>query len=547
MSPTGALERGRHACQQLRWRDAFELFAAADAEVPLRLDDLERMALAAYLIGHEDDSTAAWSRAHREALRLGDAARAARSAFLIASGLMFRGEIAPSLGWLARAGRVLEEAEECAERAWLDTLNALVAMFAGDPAGSRPTFARCAEAGARFGDVDLVTMSRLGEGMCLVLLRDVDAGLGLLDEAMVAVTTGEVSPVYAGMTYCTVIGACVENFDLRRAREWTSALTRWCDAQPDLVPFRGNCLVHRCELMQLRGDWTQALATARDACAQLSGPLTWDTLGSAYYQLGELQRLRGELDRAEESYSRASEAGRPPEPGVALLRLAEGRIEAACSMMRRALDETEHPPSRARLLAAFVEITVAAGDPTSARGAADELVQIAGGLPAPYLHALAATADGAVLVAEGDARAALPTLREAGARWRDLDAPYESAQVRVQVALACRALGDHDGATRELDGARATFERLSAQPDLRRLNALSTESAPALAGLTARELEVLRLVATGKTNRAIARDLGLAEKTAARHVSNIFTKIDVPSRAAATAYAYEHGLVERLG
>ena len=188
---------------------------------------------------------------------------------------MFRGGVAPALGWLARAGRVLEPVEKGVEQAWLATLNALVAMFSGDPADSRPAFARSVEIGVRFGEVDLVTMSRLGEGMCDVMMGEVDAGLALLDEAMVAVTTGEVSPVYAGMTYCTVIGACVECFDLRRAGEWTSAMSRWCDAQQDLVPFRGNCLVHRCELMQLHGEWSQALETAQEACDQLSGPPIW--------------------------------------------------------------------------------------------------------------------------------------------------------------------------------------------------------------------------------------------------------------------------------
>lgn len=547
MSTAGALERGRLACQQLRWRDAHELLTAADADSPLELEELEELALACYLIGRDDDATAAWTRAHREALRLGEAERAARQAFLIASGLMFRGEIAPALGWLARAGRVLEPVDNGAEHGWLEILNALVAMFGGDPVGSRPTFARSVEVGVRFGEVDLVTMSRLGEGMCDVMVGEVDAGLALLDEAMVAVTAGEVSPVYAGMTYCTVISACVECFDLRRAREWTSALGRWCDSQQGLVPFRGNCLVHRCELMQLHGEWSQALETAQEACEQLLGPPTWDSLGSAYYQLGELNRLRGEFVEAEESYRRASGAGRLPEPGVALLRLAEGRIELAAALMRRALDETDDPPSRARLLAAFVEIMVAAGDLVSARAGSDELMSIAATLSAPYLHALAATTEGAVLVAEGNARAALPMLRDAGARWRALDAPYEAAQARVIVALACRDLEDPDGARMELDGARESFEALGAAPDLRRLSALTTGTGVALGPLTARELQVLRLLATGKTNRAIGQELGLAEKTAARHVSNIFTKIDVPSRSAATAYAYEHGLVERLG
>ena len=296
--------------------------------------------------------------------------------------------------------------------------------------------------------------------------------------------------------------------------------------------------------MQLQGAWTDAMEAARQACHQLSGPVRWDTLGSAYYQLGELQRLRGEFTEAEQSYRKASEAGRQPEPGLALLRLAQGRIDVAAGVMRRALDETQEPPARSRLLPAYVEIMIASGDVPSARAGADELGQIAELLDAPYLRAVAASAAGAVLLAEGDARSALPKLRVAGSEWRGLDAPYETARVRVLIGLACGALGDPETSAMELDGARKVFEQLGARPDIERLDALTRRPyGEAPGGLTAREVEVLRLVASGKTNRAIAKELGLSEKTVARHVHNILTKIGVPSRAAATAYAYEHGLI----
>lgn len=539
----GVLERARASFAQRSWCDAYKQFATADAPTPLDLDDLERLALAAYLSGLDDESTLAWTRAHHEAIRRNDPQRAARNAVLIGSGLMFRGETAPAMGWFARGGRVIEGCD-CAEHAWLLTWNAFAQMWGGDPERAQPAFAESLVVGHRFNDSDLQTMSRLGQGMCLVMQGQGPAGMALLDEVMVGVTSGEVSPMYAGIAYCTVIAGCSELFDLRRARQWTAALTRWCDSQPDLVPYRGNCLVHRCELMQLEGAWTDAMEAARQACDHLSDPVTWDTLGSAYYQLGELQRLRGEFAEAEESYRKAIESGRRPEPGLALLRLAQGRIDVATGVLRRALNETEEPPARSRVLPAYVETMIASGDVVSARAGADELGQIAELLDAPYLRAVAASAAGAVLLAEGDARSALRTLRVAGSAWRELDAPYETARVQVLIGLACSALGDPESSALELDGARKVFEQLGAKPDIERLDVLMRRPyGRAPGGLTAREVEVLRLLASGKTNRAIASELGLSEKTVARHVSNAFAKIGVPSRAAATAYAYENRLI----
>jgi DNA-binding CsgD family transcriptional regulator len=544
MKTTGVLTQARMSFAQRSWGEAYNAFATADAPVPLDLDDLEKLALASYLTGHDEEATLGWTRAHQEAIRRGDPQRAARNAVLVGADLMFRGETAPALGWFARARRVLENCGECPEQVWLLIWNAYPQMWGGDPEGAQPAFAEGVTVGQRFNDIDLLTMSRLGQGMCLVMQGRGPAGIALLDEAMVGVTSGEVSPMYAGIAYCTVIAGCADIFDLRRAREWTAALTRWCDSQPDLVPFRGNCLVHRCELMQLEGAWTDAVDVARQACDQLSGPVKWDTLGSAYYQLGELQRLRGEFAEAEDSYRKASEAGRQPEPGLALLRLAQGRVDVAAAVLRRALDETQEPPARSRLLPAYIEIMIASGHVDSARAGADELGRIAAFLDAPYLRAVAAAAAGAVLLAEGDARSALPKLRVAASAWRGLDAPYESARVRVLIGLACRALGDPATSAMELDGARKVFQQLGARPDTERLDVLLRRPyGHAPGGLTAREVEVLRLVASGKTNRAIAKELGLSEKTVARHVHNSLTKLGVPSRAAATAYAYEHGLI----
>jgi len=295
--------------------------------------------------------------------------------------------------------------------------------------------------------------------------------------------------------------------------------------------------------MQLHGAWRDAMDAARRACERLSAPPGQPALGMAGYQQAELHRLRGQSAKAEEAYRQASRWGHPPQPGLALLRLAQGRVEAAAAA-RAAVDEAQGRAARARVLAAYVEIMLAADDVPAARAAAGELSETAAGLGMPFLHAVSAHATGAVLLAEGDTRAALAALRRAWTAWQELQAPYEAARTRVLVGLACRELGDEDSAEMELDAARWVFQQLGAAPDLARVEALSRKkAAKAAGGLTAREVQVLRLVAAGKTNRSIAADLFLSEKTVARHVSNIFTKLGLSSRAAATAYAYQHGLV----
>ena len=540
MAVTDRIEQARGSFERRVWGDAFAELSAAHRDGQLDVADLERLAVAAYMVGRDDACEEAWIAAHHEWLRCGEPERAAGCALSQALGLFFRGDLAPAMGWVARGGRLLEESRrDCVEQAWLRMLHALPLLFGGD-ADVYATFVEAGEIAERFADPDAAMFARLCRGYALILEGRVAEGMALLDEVMVSVTADEVSPMLAGLAYCQVIALCQTVFDLRRAREWTEALTRWCDAQPGLVPFRGNCLVHRCEIFQLQGAWKDALESARQACEWLAGPPAWDALGSAHYQLAEIQRLRGELAEAEESYRNASMAGRDPEPGMSLLRLAQGRIDLALPAIRRALDERQDPIARSQLLPACVEVLLEGEDVGAARAAADELAEIAGQLAAPYLDALAAEASGAVLLAEGDPRAALTTLRAAHRLWRELEAPHQASRVRVLIGVACRELSDGASAELEFEAARSALEDLGARPDLERLARLA--ESPRLGGLSRRESEVLTLVAAGKTNRAIATELFISEKTVARHVSNIFTKLALSSRAEATAYAYKHGL-----
>lgn len=526
------------------WKATYEQLCELDKASPLEPAKLYELATSAYLIGKDTESFAALTRAHQGYIQQRDLRQAGGIAARIASILMSMGDAAQAAGWMARAARLLDESgEPCVERGYLLLPSARQSAMSGNAADAESKFAEAADIGERFGDVDLISLARLGRGRALIDLGDVERGVTLLDEVMVAVTSGEVSTIVAGIIYCSVISACSDLFDVGRAREWTQALTRWCEAQPEMVPYRGECLVHRAEIISLQGVWPGALHEALLACERLSEPPGQPAYGAALYQVAELHRLRGELEEAESAYRRAAESGRSPYPGLARLRLVQGRRDEAAAAICRVLQETSERRARSRVLPAAVEIMLACGDIGAARRTADELDALARVLATPFMRAAAAQAHGAVLLAEGDPTAALSACRTACALWRELDVPYEVARTHALTAQACRTLDDRDCAAIELDAACRTFQQLGARLDLARLQASGAPERPAT-GLTTRELQVIRLVATGRTNRAIADELGLSEKTVARHISNIFNKIDVPSRAAATAYAFEHGLIE---
>jgi len=539
------LERARDACAQHAWARAVDAFAEADRGEPLSGADLDLWATCALLVGRDEEGLHSLERAHHAHLEAGATLPAARSAFWMAFRLISAGERGRGGGWLSRARRLVDECgEDCVERGYLLLPEARQRLAAGDGEAARALAADAELIGERFHEPDLVAIARSMRGHAFLRDARFEEGLRLFDEAMVSAAAGELTPVTTGFTYCSVIFGCQLVYALDRAREWTDALKAWCDAQPGGVGFSGHCQLHRSEILQLEGEWAEAAAEARRASERLIAGLNESEAAPAFYQQAELHRLRGEFEAAEAAYRDASRWGWDPQPGLALLRLAQGRTADASAAMRRALAGATDRIVRTRLLPAHVEIALAAGDLEEARRSAVELEEIASTFGADVLDAMSAHAAGAVALAAGDAEAALPSLRKSFETWQRLGAPYLAARVRVAIARACRALRDDDGCRMELEAARDVFADLGAAPDLQRLDALA-EPAPATRshGLTARELQVLRLVASGKTNKAIAAELFLSEKTVDRHVSNIFDKLEVSSRAAATAFAYENRLI----
>ncbi|TYL53068.1 response regulator transcription factor [Agromyces mariniharenae] len=544
MDASTALDRGRTAYLEHRWTDAVIGLDAADRATATTALDLEQLATAALLVGRFEESVEWRTRAHEAFLADGDLDDAIRCAVWLGMEFMYVGQLAQGGGWFARAQRLLEEHPEGRpDHGFLFIPEGLAALYGGDGARAAASFSRAAELARTAKDADLVALGELGMGQSEIMLGRSAEGLARLDEVMVAVTAGELSPVPSGIVYCEVLQCCRQTFDVRRAHEWTRALDRWCAERPDMVAFSGQCHSHRAELFLLHGAWADALAAAELAreLSELGDP---NGMFGACYQIGEVHRLRGEPDAAAAAYEQAARTGFEPQPGLALLRLAQGEPDVARAMVVAAAERLD-PAERRWLLPATVEIQLGVGDVAAAREVADELRELSRSSPMPMLLAVVEQADAAVRLAEGDARGALTASRRAWARWRDLDVPYEAARCRLIAARACRALDDEASAAMELDAARVALADLGAGQALAAAEAeWSTEPTPQPGGLSAREAEVLRLVAAGETNREIASDLFLSEKTVERHLSNIFGKLGVSSRSAATAFAFRHGVAD---
>jgi len=537
----GGVESARDLARRRAWLAAANAFAGADAGHPLAPGDLETFAVASFMCGRDDLALASMARAHEGHAAAAATARAARCAFWLGVWLGERGERAQANGWFVRAQRTLATAP-APEQGLLLVPTALRRAGAGDFAGALAAFEEAERIGERFRDQDLVTLARQGRGRALLHLGRASEAFDQLDEAMLAITHAGVSPLVVGVVFCSVLDACREVGDVRRAQEWTAALASWCDDQPDLVPFRGPCLVHRAEVLRHAGDWDHAMSDSERACGWLLGPPPRPGLGAAFAQRADLLRLRGQYDAAEAAYRQAQARGADVQPGAALLELARGRAGDALRALEHDLAVVDDPVRRARLLPAYVEAAVAAGRTEGATTAAAEVARLADLLRTPLLAALARYTLGIVALATGDAPGARAHARVAAAAFADIDLPYEAARCGLLEARACRALDDPTTADRALQRSRDAFARLGAAAALAEVVALERDRLASPHGLTQRETEVLRVVATGASNKAVAARLGISERTVERHLSNVFAKLDVRSWTEAAAYAFAHDL-----
>jgi DNA-binding CsgD family transcriptional regulator len=533
--------RGREAAVNSAWLDASLHLSRADEAAALEPTDLEVLATAAYMLGNDAAYAACLERAHQAYLAAGNIPRAVRCAFWIGHNRLFRSDPLQASGWFARAHRMLGD-QDCVEAGYLLVPAWLMEMGRGNFERGHAGAVEGEGVAERFGDLDLAWLARDDQARALLNLGRVEEGLRLVDEAMIAARSGELSPIVTGILYCNTLVFCQDALEIAHARQWMLALTRWCDSQPAMVEHHGLCQVHKAEVLELSGAWADALDAAKLAADRFDqGVLNHLANGRARYLQGEIHRLRGDYDAAAQAFREASERGHEPQPGLALLRLDQGDRAASAAAIRRAVRETTQRLPRARLLPAYVHIMLAMGDLDAASTASAEIDQIARTQGTTVLLAHAAYAAGSVALATEDPDGALVALRRGLGLWLTLPAPYEVARTRMLIARACRSLGDEDTAAMELDLALASFTAMAAVPDVTRVNALQPRKRRHR--LTEREEEVLRLVATGRSNREIATSLMISQHTVARHVQNILAKLEAPSRAGATAFAHHHGLV----
>jgi class 3 adenylate cyclase len=470
-----AVEVARNAAERHSWREAYDAYTGSD-DSGLTPDDQEQFADAAWWTGKIDEAIGLRERSYAGFSAAGDRLGAARLALTLSWDHLNRGAFAISRGWFANAERLLEGQPEAREHGFLALSRGITTLFAeGNIDDALPELERAHDIAARAGDRDTQALALVGKGRAFVQRGDVEQGLAILDEASTSAVSGELRPYATGLVYCATITSCQHVGDYRRAAEWTEAASRWCE-QEDMNGFPGACRIHRAEIMRLRGDWPEAEKTALAACEEVHD---FDRLVTAggYYEIGEIRRRRGDFAAAEEAFRTANELGRSPQPGLALLQLAQGKVESAVAGVTRRLAEMDEPLERVRMLPALAEIALAAGDLDTARSAAAELQQIVdsykiGDRRAPAFDATVNLTLGQIELAGQDWDDASRDLRRARDEWQEIGAPYETAQARMLLGIAFRHQGDEHAATLELQAAQTTFERLGAKLDEERTKEL---------------------------------------------------------------------------
>jgi DNA-binding CsgD family transcriptional regulator len=534
------IDAGRAALARCEWSGAC---AALDttplADAAREADRLDLLGEGLWWCGRIDECIVVRECAYSGFDAIGMTRRAGQVAIWLFEHHCFKGRPAIGNGWLQRARRMLEGDNDCVEWGNLLLREAEVAHGEGDYAHAIDNANVALELAQRLRSTDLEAEALQTLGRVRIDDGSLRAGMSHLDEAMLLAVEGRLGPYATGKVYCSLVGACEDVGDLQRAAEWTDATVTWAGQHPFAV-FPGLCRVKRAVVLQWRGEWEEAEREARRACEELR-TVKVGSAGAAWLEIGEIRRRIGDLAGAEEAFQHAQDLCCAPSAGLALLRMAQGRVPAAIALITDALrNEDRSRLARARLLPAAVQVHLAAGDAPGAAAAASDLAAIADEYRTPALVASAALERGRVLLSNGDSHDAATALRSAAEHWAALDVPYETATAHALLARACSENGDRDGATRAEGAAADLFARLGAAYDGRRQFSSAREHPR---GLTAREAEILRLVSSGRTNKQIALELGISPKTIDRHLSNIFTKIGVSSRAAATAFAFEQGLM----
>ncbi|QDZ01338.1 helix-turn-helix transcriptional regulator [Nitratireductor mangrovi] len=547
-NPLEAIQAARAAYGRGAWADAAEFYLKADAESELRTDDLEALVWAAAISARDRVMIEGLERLYARHAAGGNHVECARTAFWCGLRNMMTGEVGLGSGWLQRAARHAEQtAPDCVQRGYLLLPGVYMHRGKGDYETAIDMADRAIAIGESGGDPDLIAMAGSLKGGMLFRLGRIDEGYVPIDEAMLLASSQRLSPVVCGVVYCEIVASCCRVLEMVRAREWTAILSDWCRRNPQAKAFNGVCQVHRAEVLQLEGNWAEAFAEAERAGDGLTGTTEHTAMANAAYRRGEILRLRGAYDRSDAEYRLAGEIGVDPQPGLALLRLAQGRREDAVAGIRRALEAAGDLPRKAALLPAGIEIFIACGDLDEAARLCGEMSEIAERFGTEILARVADQGHATLALARGRFGDALPALTRARRYWSEFGAPYLVARLRADIAHACAQLGDAESAEREFDAAGKIFEELGAEPDLARILELRTASKAAADGLTARERQVLALVAEGGTNRAIADELDLSPKTVNRHIENIFGKLGVSSRAAAVAKGLQSGSIGARG